>query len=104
MGIERDVVFVSHANPEDDAFATWLAIRLVRTGYRVWCDKTNLLAGENFWNDIEAVIRRGPPNSCTVSRWYESASLRQEACVRRLGSRWCHEVGLRPSTCGPPGS
>jgi hypothetical protein len=54
---QRDVVFISHANPEDDTFATWIAIRLARAGYRVWCDKTSLLAGEKFWNDIEEAIR-----------------------------------------------
>src|ERR1700704_3930110 len=54
---ERDVVFVSHANPEDNAFATWLTLRLIREGYRVWCDVVRLKGGDDFWRDIEKAIR-----------------------------------------------
>jgi hypothetical protein len=51
------MVFVSHANPEDNLFTRWLALRLAREGYPVWCDLTRLLGGEDFWRDIEAAIR-----------------------------------------------
>ncbi len=51
------MVFVSHANPEDNLFTRWLALRLAREGYPVWCDLTKLLGGEDFWRDIEAAIR-----------------------------------------------
>ena len=54
---ERQVVFVSHANPEDNAFATWLSLRLTREGYRVWCDVVRLRGGDDFWRDIETAIR-----------------------------------------------
>ncbi|NEO25596.1 MAG: toll/interleukin-1 receptor domain-containing protein, partial [Kamptonema sp. SIO4C4] len=53
----RDVVFISHANPEDNAFATWLSLRLIREGYRVWCDVVRLKGGDDFWKDIENAIR-----------------------------------------------
>jgi hypothetical protein len=53
---ERDVVFVSHANPEDNTFATWLTLRLTREGYRVWCDVVRLKGGDDFWRDIEKAI------------------------------------------------
>ncbi len=53
----RSMIFVSHANPEDDAFAQWLALRLAAEGYPVWCDVTKLLGGEKFWDDIEEAIR-----------------------------------------------
>ena len=53
----RNLVFVSHANPEDDEFSLWLTLQLARQGYRVWCDLTRLLGGEDFWADIEAAIR-----------------------------------------------
>lgn len=53
----RDVVFVSHANPEDNEFARWLTLKLANLGYRVWCDVTRLLGGEDFWDDIEKAIR-----------------------------------------------
>jgi hypothetical protein len=53
----RDVVFVSHANPEDNRFAVWLALQLVREGYKVWCDETKLLCGDDMWSEIETIIR-----------------------------------------------
>jgi len=53
----RNMIFISHANPEDNKFAEWLALRLAREGYPVWCDVTKLLGGEDFWRDIEAAIR-----------------------------------------------
>lgn len=53
----RNMLFVSHANPEDNVFTQWLALRLAREGYPVWCDLTKLLGGETFWRDIEKAIR-----------------------------------------------
>lgn len=57
IGISRDVVMISHANPEDNEFTLWLALQLTREGYKVWSDLTDLLGGESFWKDIEEVIR-----------------------------------------------
>ena len=51
-------VFVSHANPEDNAFATWLSLRLTREGYCVWCDVVKLMGGDDFWKDVEKAIRQ----------------------------------------------
>lgn len=53
----RDIIFISHANPEDNNFARWLALRLATEGYPVWCDLTELLGGEDFWREIEDVLR-----------------------------------------------
>lgn len=53
----RDMIFVSHANPEDNEFARWLSLQLAREGYPVWCDVVKLLGGEDFWRDIEDAIR-----------------------------------------------
>lgn len=36
----RDMVFFSHANPEDNEVTRWLALQLARAGYAVWCDLT----------------------------------------------------------------
>ena len=55
---ERDAVFISHSNPEDSAFATWLALRLALEGYNVWCDSVRLFGGDDFWKDIENAIRQ----------------------------------------------
>lgn len=61
----RDILFVSHANPEDNEFALWLTLRLASEGYPVWCDLTNLLGGEDFWKNIENILRE-----CTVKFLY----------------------------------
>jgi hypothetical protein len=53
----RDMIFLSHANPEDNEFTRWLALQLAKDGYPVWCDLTQLLGGENFWKDAETAIR-----------------------------------------------
>jgi TIR domain len=53
----RDMLFLSHANPEDNEVTQWLALQLAREGYPVWCDLTKLLGGEAFWNDVQQAIR-----------------------------------------------
>lgn len=53
----RNMLFLSHANPEDNEFTQWLALQLAREGYPVWCDLTKLLGGEDFWKDAEQAIR-----------------------------------------------
>lgn len=57
MTIERNVIFISHATPEDNDFTIWLASRLQADGYEVWIDKHALLGGEKFWQEIDQVIR-----------------------------------------------
>ena len=54
----RDLVFVSHSNPEDDQFSLWLALQLASEGYKVWCDLTQLIGGEKWWDEIEDAIRK----------------------------------------------
>ena len=54
---KRNVVFISHANPEDNAFTTWLSGQLALSGYSVWSDVARLVGGETFWDDIEETIR-----------------------------------------------
>ena len=54
----RDVVFVSHANPEDNDIARWFATRLSAEGFAVWSDLTDLKGGEFFWDTIERIIRK----------------------------------------------
>ena len=53
----QNMVFISHANPEDNDFTRWLALQLAKAGYAVWCDLTKLLGGEPFWEKIEDAIR-----------------------------------------------
>jgi len=57
MNEPRDVIFVSHAYPEDNVFAEWLAHRLQVAGYLPWIDLSNLTGGERIWPEAEAAIR-----------------------------------------------
>ncbi len=58
VATDRDLVFISHANPEDNEVALWLASRLAASGYQVWSDITRLIGGEYFWDTIEDAIRK----------------------------------------------
>jgi hypothetical protein len=51
------MIFVSHANPEDNDFAQWVSLQLANVGYPVWCDLTRLLGGETFWDDIQEAVK-----------------------------------------------
>jgi hypothetical protein len=53
----RNLVFISHANPEDNEFARWIGLQLTREGYTIWSDVTKLIGGESFWQNIEEAIR-----------------------------------------------
>jgi hypothetical protein len=53
----RELVFISHANPEDNEFTEWLGIQLSLLGYKVWSDITKIMGGDTFWNTIEEAIR-----------------------------------------------
>ena len=53
----KDVIFISHAVPQDDYLAVWLASKLSLLGYEVWVDKEDLRSGSAFWNDIENTMR-----------------------------------------------
>src|SRR4030042_37580 len=52
----RDMIFLSHSNPEDNEFTLWLALQLAREGYSVWCDLTKLLGGEDASKDIGVAL------------------------------------------------
>ena len=53
----RDTILITHANPEDNCFARWLAGRLTTAGYKVWVDVRALRGGDDFWDKIEHVLR-----------------------------------------------
>lgn len=57
MNIARNLIFISHATPQDNAFAIWLGARLASAGYAVWSDVTKLIGGERHWDTIEDAIR-----------------------------------------------
>ena len=67
MPTQRRLIFISHANPEDNDFVRWLATQLVTEGYEVWSDLTKLLGGEKFWSDIEEAIQEATARFLFVS-------------------------------------
>ena len=54
---QRRIVFISHANPEDNPITAWYGARLTAAGYEVWTDLTRLLGGEEMWLDIDDALR-----------------------------------------------
>lgn len=55
--LSRDTVFISHANPEDNDFAIWLASQLNNAGYNVWLDENRFKGGNPMWDVIQSIIR-----------------------------------------------
>ena len=53
----KDTVFISHATPDDNIFAAWLATKLELCGYKVWVDLNNLNPSVDFWETIDKTIR-----------------------------------------------
>lgn len=49
-------LFISYAT-EDAALADWLTLKLTASGYKVWCDRFQLLGGERFPRDIDYAIK-----------------------------------------------
>jgi hypothetical protein len=53
----RQLLFISHANPQDNAAASWFATQLTLMGYEVWCDLKNTHGGESeFWLKVQKKI------------------------------------------------
>lgn len=55
--IIRDTILITHANPEDNAIASWIAAKLSAAGYRVWIDLLGLRGGADFWDEIDDQLR-----------------------------------------------
>ena len=53
----RQAIFISHANPEDNAFTLWLGGRLSAAGYEVWADILKLRGGQDWQRRLEAALR-----------------------------------------------
>jgi len=49
-------LFISYAI-EDAPLADWLTLKLTASGYKVWCDRFQLLGGERFPRDIDRAIK-----------------------------------------------
>ncbi len=55
--MNKKLLFISHAAPEDNYLAGWIASKLKLLGYEVWVDVKDLRAGSSFWNEIELKMR-----------------------------------------------
>lgn len=54
----REAIFISHANPEANAFTLWLGAKLAAMGYEVWADVMRLHGGSDWSRDLEEVLRQ----------------------------------------------
>lgn len=56
---ERNVLFIGHANPEDNEFTLWVRQKLINEGFQAECDMTILVGGENdYWKDIQECLEK----------------------------------------------
>ena len=53
----REALFISHANPEDNAFVRWLGAKLTAMGYEVWADVMRLHGGSDWSRELEEALR-----------------------------------------------
>ena len=57
--MQRNVLFIGHANPEDNEFTLWIRQKLLNEGYSAECDLTILVGGENdYWKDIQECLEK----------------------------------------------
>jgi len=78
---DRRWVLLSHANPEDNQATIWFATQLANEGYSVWSDAIGLIGGEDFWGDIEEVIRY---RAAKVVYLLSRASNDKDGCLKEL--------------------
>jgi hypothetical protein len=48
----REALFISHATPEENAFARWLGAKLAAMGYEVWADVMRLHGGADWSREL----------------------------------------------------
>ena len=54
---QRQALFISHANPEDNEFTIWLGSHLSGAGYEVWADVLKVRGGEDWARKLEHALR-----------------------------------------------
>lgn len=78
----RHTILITHANPEDNLFARWLAARLIAAGYVVWVDLRSLAIGEDFWDAIEEELRqRAIKQIVVVSPFIRKSGVKKELAL-----------------------
>ena len=53
----REVLFISHAAPEDNAFTIWLEAKLAAMGYEVRADVSRIKGGDDWQRKLENTLR-----------------------------------------------
>ena len=87
----RTTVFVTHAATEDNEFALWISSKLAMAGYRVWVDRRRLRGGDDFWDEIDRVLRNNTIKQVVVfTRFVAKPGVKKELAIgdivkRRLG-------------------
>src|SRR5271155_1332076 len=56
-GQARQALFISHANPEDNAFTLWLGAKLSALGSAAFADVLRLKGGDDWERILESAIR-----------------------------------------------
>lgn len=78
----RDTILITHANPEDNSVASWLAARLTGAGYRVWVDLRQLRGGTDFWNEIDFQLRnRTIKQIVLISNFIAKSGVQKELAI-----------------------
>src|ERR1700719_1076196 len=55
--LAREALFISHANPEDNAFTLWVGAKLTALGYEVFADVLRLRGGHDWERILEDALR-----------------------------------------------
>ena len=76
---KQDHLFISSVD-EDGIFADWLTRKLTAEGYRVWCERFQLLGGEIFPDDIDDAITNQTFRFISL---YSRASLKNPEVMRQ---------------------
>ena len=76
----RQALFISHANPEDNAFTLWLGAKLTALGYQVFADVLRLRGGDSGNAFLKMLSATRPPNSCSSPH---RMAFKSKACVTK---------------------
>src|SRR6476646_9517580 len=76
---QRDVIFIGHANPEENEFTLWLRSKLINEGYKVECDLSFLTGGENdYWKSIQDLLEQG---TCKYILVYSKSAFQKQGVI-----------------------
>lgn len=88
--MDRQALFVSHANPEDNAFTLWLGSRLSAAGYEVWADVLRLRGGQDWQRLLENALRN---KACKVLFVGTTQGVQKQGVRNEI--QIAHDVGTR---------